>query len=102
VDILSDYDGGADIFVLGNRFAAQYRGSGYAFIQGFSAAEGDKIKVFGSIDDYQVIAVDDFYYDYEIFYQGDLLAQVKSVIAIDPSSDFISAEFLQPTYIAQA
>ena len=86
-DTLVDFSG-ADIFVLGNRFGAQYRGSGHALIQGFVQEEGDKIKVFGSINDYQVIVSNEGLT--EILYQGDLLAQVgTSDLGINPSSDFI-------------
>lgn len=81
--------GGADTFVLGNSAEAFYNGDGsggYAEITDFDWAEGDKIQVFGSLDDY---TTSDFSGGIDIFYQDDLIAWVSNTNDVVPSLDFI-------------
>jgi Ca2+-binding RTX toxin-like protein len=78
---------GADTFVLGDYFGAQYEGSGYATITDFNWAEGDKIQVYGNVEDYSLSAYGS---GVDIFYQGDLLAYVENTTDVIPSLDFIA------------
>ncbi len=78
----------ADTFVLGDYFGIQYQGFGYATITDFNWTEGDKIQVFGSIDDYAVTGNGSGGVD--ILYQGDLLAQVTNTTDVIAAYDFIS------------
>lgn len=47
-------DSGADTFVIGDRYGKGYLGNSWAVIQDFSVAQGDKIKVQGSLSQYQL------------------------------------------------
>ncbi len=78
---------GADTFVLGDYFGAQYEGFGYATITDFDWEEGDKIQVFGSLNDYYVSTNGSGGVD--ILYQGDLLAQVTNTTDVIAVYDFI-------------
>jgi Ca2+-binding RTX toxin-like protein len=79
---------GADTFVLGDVFGVYYQGFGYATITDFNWAEGDKIQVFGSINDYSVNTNGSG--GVNILYQGDFLAQVNNTTNVIPSLDFTS------------
>lgn len=75
--------GGADIFALGHETTdeAYYLGDGYATIVDFTWSEGDKIKVFGSIEDYSLDQsynwTGDSALDTAIYYKGDLIGIVQ-------------------------
>lgn len=91
-DALTGGDG-ADTFVLGNlntSVGVAYRGTGYATITDFNAAEGDKIQIIGSVSNYllQPISLGEGT-STAIYYQGDLIGIVQNVTALSPS-DFIS------------
>lgn len=47
-------DSGADTFVIGDYYGKGYLGVSWAVIQDFSVAQGDKIKVQGSLSQYQL------------------------------------------------
>ncbi|MEL7356673.1 MAG: SBBP repeat-containing protein [Cyanobacteria bacterium J06560_6] len=70
---------GADTFVLGNASGVFYRGEGYGKIEDFEAKEGDRIQLSGSADDYTLGGKK----GNDIFYQGDLIAEVKDAKDLD-------------------
>ena len=80
---LDEYTGGtgADVFVLGNATGAYYLNPlglterSYATITDFSAAEGDKIQVFGTATDY---TFEIFQGGIDIIYRGDVIANVQN------------------------
>lgn len=84
-DILSGGTG-ADTFVLGNYLGAFYEGAGYATITDFDWSEGDKIRVYGSSNDY---SLSNFGNGVDIYYQGDLIAFVENTTDVLLSADFI-------------
>lgn len=47
-------EGGADTFIIGDSYGKGYLGSSWAVIQDFSSGQGDKIKVQGSLSQYQL------------------------------------------------
>jgi Ca2+-binding RTX toxin-like protein len=78
----------ADIFVLGDVSGVFYQGEfDYAMITDFDWEEGDKIQVFGALDDYSVIAPDNG--GIEIKYQDNRIAYVQNTTDVVPSLDFI-------------
>lgn len=76
---------GADTFVLGDSWGAFYEGSGYATITDFNGAEGDKIQVYGSIDDY---TLSEYGGGMDIYYQGDVVGYVENTTNVIASLDF--------------
>ncbi|NEP00124.1 MAG: hypothetical protein F6K58_15885 [Symploca sp. SIO2E9] len=84
-DYLSGGDG-ADIFVLGDTSGAFYQNYGHATITDFDYAEGDKIQVFGSINDY---SLDSYGQGIGIYYQNELIGYVQNTTNVIISSDFI-------------
>ena len=83
---------GADLFILGDKNKAFYKGLGYATIQDFYHAEGDKFQVHGSISDYSLNKNYDFggssALDTAIYYKGDLIG-----VAQDTTNVFLSFDF---------
>ncbi|NER29168.1 MAG: hypothetical protein F6J89_16420 [Symploca sp. SIO1C4] len=77
---------GADTFILGDSYEAYYQGFGFATITDFNWAEGDKIQVFGSINDYTLSPYGN---GVDILYQGDLIGFVENTYNVIPSEDFI-------------
>ena len=83
---------GADVFVLGDSIGAYYEDSfgfgaaSYATITDFNALEGDKIQVFGNINDYRLEA---FGGGLDIVYQGDIIGFVQNTTNVFLNTDFI-------------
>jgi len=77
---------GADTFVLGGDGAFYLEGGEqYALIVDFSRAEGDKLRVFGSISDYSLeVNVFGVY----VNYQNELIAVVDNVTDLSLELDF--------------
>jgi Ca2+-binding RTX toxin-like protein len=80
---------GADTFNLGFQGAVYYQGYGYALIQDFSSAEGDKIMVTGSIQDYalRMTSTGGMLIDY----RGDTLGYITNTTDVIISRDFTVA-----------
>lgn len=81
---------GADIFVLGDSYEAYYQddlGSSYATITDFDWYEGDRIRAFGSVDDYS-LQEDTFNGGIDIMYRGDLIGYVSNTTDVSISDDF--------------
>jgi len=55
-------EGGADTFIIGDYYGKGYLGSSWAVIQDFSSGQGDKIKVQGSLSQYQLRSGNQFGY----------------------------------------
>jgi Ca2+-binding RTX toxin-like protein len=55
-------EGGADTFIIGDNYGKGYLGSSWAVIQDFSSGQGDKIKVQGSLSQYQLRSGNQFGY----------------------------------------
>ncbi|MDJ0743360.1 MAG: calcium-binding protein [Xenococcaceae cyanobacterium MO_167.B27] len=78
-------DGGADVFVLGTTFGgggAWYTGLGYATIEDFDWKEGDKIQLYGSINDYSTFTgnwLGSSATDTAITYKGDVIGVLQDV-----------------------
>lgn len=87
-DILSG-GSGADVFMLGGRFGSYYRGRGYATITDFNRFQGDKISVYGSARNYQV--VDTFSGHAQIRYGNDIIAVVRggAGLSLIPALDIV-------------
>ena len=77
---------GADIFILGDSFEAFYQEAGFATITDFNFSEGDKIQVFGNIDDY---SLSEFYGGIDIYYQDDLIGYVENTANVILEEDFL-------------
>ncbi len=84
-DILSGGEG-ADTFALGDISKVFYQGFGFATITDFESTEGDKLQVFGSIEDY---SLSEFYGGTDIYYQNDLIGNVANTPDISLENDFI-------------
>ncbi|NJL52980.1 MAG: hypothetical protein HC930_13660 [Hydrococcus sp. SU_1_0] len=72
---------GSDTFVLGDYFNAHYRGQSYAVIEDFDPATGDKLEVFGRLNDYTLGTADlsdDGITDAVLEYQGDAIAYLSN------------------------
>jgi Ca2+-binding RTX toxin-like protein len=78
---------GADVFVLGDLSKAFYNevGDGYAKITDFDYTQGDKIQVYGSIDNYRLETVGS---GVEIYYQNDRIGIVENTTNVLLSQDF--------------
>ncbi len=79
---------GADTFVLGNARGVFYDGAGFATITDFLWSEGDKIQVFGSQLDYDVVSVTG---GVDILYLGDTIAFVEGATLNDVDPFPVSA-----------
>ncbi|MGF1542482.1 MAG: calcium-binding protein [Pleurocapsa sp.] len=79
---------GADLFILGDAAGAYYQGYGFATISDFIWNEGDKIQVFGNIEDYSLYKADG---STDIYYQGDLIGYVENTTNI-LLEDFVFVE----------
>lgn len=103
-DLKNQYDSltggaGADTFVIGNMYGSYYQDDspgfeyGYATIEDFDYSEGDKIQVFGSVDDYIVEDVGGDAWIYHKCNPSDLVAKVVDGAGTNliPSLDFVSA-----------
>lgn len=55
-------EGGADTFIIGDSYGKGYLGSSWAVIQDFSSGQADKIKVQGSLSQYQLRSGNQFGY----------------------------------------
>ena len=77
---------GADTFVLGDASDVFYQEAGFATIIDFEFSEGDKIQVFGNIDDY---SLSEFYDGTDIYYQDDLIGYVENTTDIILEEDFL-------------
>lgn len=73
--------GGADIFALGDRSTAFYEGNGYTTITDFDSTEGDKIRAFGSLNNYTFADVAG---GTNIFYEDDLIGHLEEMSNISP------------------
>lgn len=77
---------GADIFNLGDEYEAFYQGDdSNADIRDFDSAEGDKLVVYGTADDYTLAEEEG---GLTVEYLGDYVAYLEGVSTLD-SSDFI-------------
>lgn len=77
---------GADTFVLGDVSSAFYLEAGFATIIDFDSTEGDKIQVFGNIEDY---SLSEFYGGTDIYYQDDLIGYVENTTDVILEADFL-------------
>jgi Ca2+-binding RTX toxin-like protein len=86
--------GGADTYVLGDAIKAFYTGNGqHAIIRDFSSAEGDKIRIKGSVSQYTFnqgnFGLGGGSFDTEISLNGNRIAVIQDVVNV-PNSAFIS------------
>ena len=91
------YSGGAGAvtFVLGDYFNAHYRGDSFALIDDFNSAEGDKLEVFGTFEDYSLGMVDiaqDGINDQVLYYQGDAIAIFSNLSESILPQDLLSSQ----------
>lgn len=94
---IDTYNGGAgaDIFVLGDYFNAHYRGQSFAVIEDFNSAEGDKLEVFGTIEDYSLGVADltgNGVNDQVLQYQGDAIAYFFNLPQEITPQDLVSSQ----------
>jgi Ca2+-binding RTX toxin-like protein len=94
---VDDFYGGAnaDTFVLGDYFNAHYRGSGFAVIRDFNPAEGDKLEVFGELENYSLGTGDlaeDGINDLLLEYQGETIAVLTNYTGNLVAEDFVSSQ----------
>lgn len=86
---------GADTFVLGESFSDYYTGSGHAFIQDFSRAEGDKILIHGDSSEYlldkTLSSTGSSSLDTRVFRNGDLLGIIVDNTNVSLANDFETA-----------
>ncbi len=86
---------GADTFVLGDYFSSHYRGSGYAVIKDFNPQEGDKLEVFGNVNEYAISTGEisgDGTQDLLIEYQGNLIGVLEDYTGTLNANDIISSQ----------
>ena len=76
---------GVDVFVLGDVSDAFYQEAGYATVIDFDSVKGDKLQVFGSINDYSLSKYDG---GTDIYYQDDLIGYVANTAEITLEDNF--------------
>ncbi len=88
---------GADLFILGDSVDAYYLNpfgfgeDSFAIIEDFFASEGDRIQLFGNINDYTL--ENTFQGGVDILYKGDLIGNVANTTDVFLDRDFV---FLAP------